>query len=105
VLLSRNTEKWWTAEAVAEELGVSAGSMAHALDGLCAHNLLDVKIGQSVLFRFAPRESEAALVKEVIEAYRTRRIAVLQLLTQRVDSLREFADAFRLGKKKGPNDG
>jgi hypothetical protein len=107
LLLSRSPEKWWSAAAVDEELGIGAGPVEGALDHLCSHNLLDVKIGRELLFRFAPREADQPLVRELADAYRARRLAVLQLFSRPVDSVREFADAFRIGakKKKGDSDG
>ena len=105
LLLARTPDKWWTAKAVADEIGDQPASASRALDGLCANNLLDVRIAQDVLFKYAPRAGDADLVRQLVETYRTRRIAVLQLLSRRVDSVREFAEAFRVGKKKGSEDG
>ena len=105
LLLSRSPDKWWTAPAVADELGGDTRSIGRTLDELCSQNLLDVRVAQDVLFKFAPRPEDAPLVRALGDAYRTRRMMVLQTLSKRVDSVRDFADAFKIGKKKGRDDG
>lgn len=99
LLLSRAPEKWWTAQAVADELGGEVRSVSRTLDELCSQNLLDVRVAQDVLFKFAPRPGDATDVRALAEAYRSKRMVVLQTLSKRVDSVRDFADAFKIGKK------
>jgi hypothetical protein len=105
LLLQRHPDRWWTASAVASDLGGDPPSVARSLDTLCARNLLDVRIAQDVLFRFAPRASDAATLRNIAEAYRTHRMVVLQLLSRQIDSARDFADAFRLRGRKEPDRG
>jgi hypothetical protein len=104
LLLARSPEKWWTAAAVASELGGDTASVSRTLDGLCAQNLLDVRVAQDVLFKFAPRPHDVPHVRALADAYRNKRMIVLQTLSKRVDSVRDFADAFKIGKKKGRDD-
>jgi hypothetical protein len=106
LLLQRSPDRWWSAEAVADELGVSPASMSAALDGLCSQNLLDVRVAQAVLFRYRPagtQDEEA--VRELVDAYRTRRLLVLKVVMPANESIRQFADAFRFGGKRERDDG
>jgi hypothetical protein len=106
LLLQRTPDRWWSAQAVADELGVSPASMAAALDALCAQNLLDVRVAQSLLFRYRPAGTEdEGSVRELVEAYRTRRLLVLKVVMPANESIRQFADAFRIGGKKERDDG
>ena len=105
LLLQRHADRWWTARGVADDIGGDAGSVARTLDDLCAQNLLDVRVAQDVLFKFAPRPRDTAALRDVADAYRSRRMVVLQFLSRRLESARDFADAFRLRRRKGSASG
>jgi len=55
LILHRTPEQAWTAESVARKLDLATETAAEALDHLCRHNLLDVRIGNAtLLFRYSP---------------------------------------------------
>ena len=54
LLLCRDEERWWNAAQLGDELGMSESRVASALEALASCNLLDVRIGSAVGYRFAP---------------------------------------------------
>ena len=54
LLVCQNEERWWSARQLCEELVLPEGLVSSALEALAAHNLLDVRIGTSLGYRFAP---------------------------------------------------
>jgi hypothetical protein len=98
LLLQRHPERSWNAPEVGEALGLDHRAVAHDLERLGARDLLDVRLGADVRYRFNPGTPEAvAGAQQVADAYRVRRGAVLAFVTaRRHRSLQDFSDAFRL---------
>jgi hypothetical protein len=102
VLLLHNAGQWWTAESVADELGISVSSAGAALEGLARRNLLDVRLAEEVCFQYRPasREQDEA-VRDLDRTYAAHRAAVAALVgAPPLDDVRAFADAFRIRKKE-----
>jgi hypothetical protein len=102
LFLVRHPARWWSAEALAEELGMPAPAAQLHLEHFSSRNLLAVRLAESVLYRYEPgREELSALVAEVAQAHFQLRDNVLALLTRPAsDSARLFAEAFHFRKDK-----
>jgi hypothetical protein len=108
-LLARSGDRSWTAAAVAVELGIDHHAASRALDALCARNLLDIRIGGELVFRYAPgseslrREAESFLREMDHDPLAAAKVIAEHLRErERSAALRAFTDAFLLrGKKKG----
>jgi hypothetical protein len=106
-LLAGSGDRSWTAKAVALELGIPDEAASAALDALCARNLLDIRIGEEMVFRYAPgseslrRDADAFLREMERDPLATAR-AIADHLRERERSaaLRAFTDAFLWGGKK-----
>lgn len=107
LLLRNHPGETWSAERVASKLNISSAAAQESLDQLGRQNLLDVMVGgQSFLFAYNPgnpalRES----VDRLVRAYTENRIEVMKVMSsdavERVrGSVKAFADAFLLGRKK-----
>jgi hypothetical protein len=69
VLLHDEPQRWWTPAAVAARLGTSNAAAAAALESLGRANLVDVRLGASLQYRYAPLDSRLlALVDEIAES-------------------------------------
>ena len=97
LLLCRQREQQWTAEAVARELRIDRGAAAAELADLQLHGLVALR-GSSYVY--APRAARAEqIVAELAAAYEDQRVAVINLIYSKPsDRIRVFADAFRLRK-------
>jgi hypothetical protein len=102
VLLLHNARQWWTAESLADELGLSVREAGAALEGLARRNLLDVRLAEEVCFQYKPASDEQdAAVRELDRTYAAHRAAVAALVAAPpLDDVRAFADAFRILKKE-----
>lgn len=110
-LLAMARDHSWTAADVSRDLGVPVAEAAAALDQLCAHNLLDVRIGGELHFRYCPGAEElrddAETFLRVLEQKPlelAKLIAERRRERERTAALRAFVDAFLLrdqGKKNG----
>lgn len=105
LFMHRHASRWWAARTLAAELEMPADAVQLHLEHLSARNLLDVRIAESVIYRYLPaREELSELVEEVARAHYLHRDAVVAVLASRLNgSARLFADAFQL--RKGKRDG
>ncbi len=70
LLLYREPRVWRGADTVARHLGVALQSAEQALENLGARNLLDVRIGSTLVYRFAPVDKAVVpLLNEVARAH------------------------------------
>jgi hypothetical protein len=99
LLLQGDAARWWSASQVADELRVGQVMARQALEELGTTNLLDMRIGTDLTYRFAPWQPEAArFVDEIAGArYDAREIVALRGGTT---AAKRFADAFRLRTHK-----
>jgi hypothetical protein len=102
LLLYRYPERSWTARDIADTLRLSPRAAARDLEMLARRNLLDVRLGDTVRYRYAPAVPElAAAARAVAECYRDKRTEIVALVAARGRrSLRDFADAFRITKDR-----
>lgn len=54
LLLHRDASRWWSAEQIAEELAIRVDVAARALEMLAGRNLLDVRVGGTLAYCWAP---------------------------------------------------
>jgi DNA-binding IclR family transcriptional regulator len=74
LLLHEHADRSWNASEVAVALRLTPSAAAEQLERLCQHDLLDVRLGNEVRYRFGPATSRlAAAVQRVARAYRTHR--------------------------------
>lgn len=103
VLLRSDPDRWWTVDAVAAALRMSSNSAAQALEALSVGNLLDVRLGEGLAYRFAPLSDDVArAVEELADMHFRSRDAILTAIASQRSALaaRRIADAFRLSGKK-----
>jgi RIO-like serine/threonine protein kinase len=107
LLLYRQHGRWWTAEAVNEELRMSLQSAQDCLSHLHGAKLVERSQDQQVTFRLEPALSGSeAVIGQLAEHFKLRVSSVIDAIyAPKRDTLREFADAFRLVKKKDADDG
>ncbi len=75
--MARDESRWWNARQLAQELSLAETTVASALEGLAARNLLDVRIGGTLGYRFSPLESTARqAIDEAIRRPRQARAVV-----------------------------
>ena len=99
LLLRAEADSWWTAERVAATLRAGVEGSRHALEALGSRNLLDVRIGSDLSYRFAPwHESAAHYMTEIAEhPYEAREIVA----RAGGSAAERFANAFRIRKSDG----
>jgi hypothetical protein len=66
--LASDDTRWWSAEQAAEALGRSPAVVSEALELLAGRNLLDVKIGTALSYRFSPLHDTARRAVEELAA-------------------------------------
>lgn len=101
LLLQRDDARWWNAEQIAEELRVGPNASAGALEALASSNLLDVRIGTALTYRYSPVQAgDRQLLTEIALDHYTARELVAGG-DNVAAAARRFADAFRLRKTNG----
>jgi hypothetical protein len=98
LLLMQAPDRWWDAASVASALGSREDVARRTLDRFASRNLLAIRVTADVRYQFQPGEEGLQRTMTLFaEAFRTNRLAVLQLVTGRPQrSIRDFADAFRI---------
>jgi len=96
--LVQSGDRWWDADDAAREFGMAVPEARAALDHLAARNLLDIRIGEDLHYRFRPGTPELGdAARAAAEAYRQRPLDVARLVQPAERrSVRDFADAFRI---------
>ena len=81
LLLGREPERYWSSTAAAEATGLPPRVTAGVLELLAARNLLDVRLGEALLYRFDPAAFETrAAAHAILEAGWRQRGAVLRII-------------------------
>lgn len=98
LLLYHHGDRSWDADSVAESLRLAPRIAAAHLERLAGRDLLDVRIGEEMRYRFSPvTDRQTTMVKRLAASYRENRSAVVALVTaRRLRALQDFADAFRI---------
>jgi hypothetical protein len=107
LLLHRHPDRWWTADQVNRELRTSLQSALQCLDAMRHAALAEEKKDGERSFRFrAADEDIARIVRVLRDLFRDRMASIVDIIyVPRQDSIRDFADAFRLTKNGGSKDG
>ena len=102
LLLYAEPARPWTAADVATNLRVDPTWTDAQLSELAAHELVRSEGGTPPAFRYAPGNADLdATVAELCVAYEDRRVSVISLIYSKpTDSLKSFADAFRIRKER-----
>ena len=102
-LLHDHQERAVTADRVQETIRSSLASVKQHLEYLARIGVLAPVAEEAGAYRFAPADEVLARqVRGVVEAYRARRVSVLEFIYRErepTDRLRSFSDAFRLRPK------
>jgi hypothetical protein len=107
LLLEQEPDRWWSADDVAAELQTSRGAAGLRLEGLASKNLLDVRISDDLFYRYAPvSPALQAAVSETVLAYKGNPVAVTAgIYSLPLDEIRDFAEAFRIRKRRDNDHG
>jgi hypothetical protein len=95
----REPGRWISSDQVAAELHVIR-RLDHVLEALARQNLLDVRLGRDVLYRFVSAPPTLVdVVHRLAAEYSERRLLVMESLGAEAPA-RSFADAFRIRSKR-----
>lgn len=101
LLLRRHPNEPWTAQAISQELRSSPTSINLRLSHLVRGRIVEQC---EMNFSYNPdSQFEQKIAKDLAEAYRVRRVKVLELIFSPMKKARPFADAFRVIKSKEPD--
>ena len=101
LFLARHRERYCSPTMVAAETGLLTSAAATALETLASRNLLDVRIGEAVLYKLDPASAEArARVELALQAAWQNRGAVIRSIIRGPSAAHDFADAFRVTRKR-----
>ena len=102
-LLQNDSTRWWTTEAIAAHLRTSEASAAAAMEALGRSNVVDVRVGGALSYRYAPVDPKLArVVDEIAEAHYHARDDLVARVTgvrHAGDAARRIAEAFRITGK------
>jgi hypothetical protein len=100
LLLRGERERWWRESDVFDIVRSSLQSVAERLQQLSAAGFLERR--EPTSYRYAPKNPERAqLVDQLADAYRFRRVAVIDAIYRPPTAASELARAFRI-KRKDP---
>ncbi len=102
MLLRDHRDRCWTANAVGKRLATNRDMAAMQLNKLRDRELLiSTNEAAEESYQFQPAPHLEAVVEELATLYRQRPVRVIaEIYTEPVDSVRTFADSFRLRKDK-----
>lgn len=100
LLLDRDRARYWSAAGAAAPLGITEAVARRAFEALASRNLLEVRLGEDVLYRLDPAASARSGVQRLIEAARQHRVDVLNAIACAASAAADFADAFRLTRRR-----
>jgi hypothetical protein len=99
--LARNRQRYSSAETISGDIGLPARVAAAALEALASRNLLDVRIAEAVLYKLDPTSADSrGIVDRTLEAAWQNRALVLKAILAGSSAARDFADAFRVTRKR-----
>jgi hypothetical protein len=95
-LLKRNPNRAWSPEEISGELRTNPSYASAQLTELAASGLISVA---EKVYRYSPQEADVSAIEELERLYASRRSAVIGFIySQPIDSIRNFADAFKIKK-------
>ena len=92
-------DRWWDAAGLARTMFIAESRAARALERLARTNLLDIRISDAIRYRFQPGSDDLAIRAAAFSAAYHKSPADIVKLVARChvsDSVRDFADAFRI---------
>lgn len=101
-VLCQDAERLWSAAEIAAELGITARAAEQTLDELVARGLVDIRIGERLLYRFAPiRPDLERQARRFAAIYPLRRAAAFAEIARGAAApVHDFADAFRIRRQR-----
>ena len=105
MLLSREPERWWTADAAHRELRSSLEACAQDLRTLAKEGLAEVSTDPDIRYRYRlARPEDEPVMTRLSELFRTHFHSLVHAVyAARRRDIQAFADAFKL-KKSGKDD-
>jgi hypothetical protein len=101
LLLRGRPERWWSERNVFESIRSSLLSVSDRLAELSAAGFLERSEHEQLTYRYAPNTpTRIRLIDELAEAYRQRRIAVIDAIYRPRTPASELARAFRIKRKE-----
>jgi hypothetical protein len=107
MLLSREPERWWTADSVNRELRSSIEACAQDLRMLAKEGLAEVIADADPRYRYRlARAEDEPVMARLTELFRTHFHALVHAVyARRRRDVRAFADAFKIKKDRKDDDG
>jgi predicted transcriptional regulator len=98
LLLLAAQDRSWSAAEIFQKIQSSQASVDQRLQSLVTAGLL--ARDETGRFRFSPKdEATRNLVKDLADAYRTRRVRIIEAIyTRKTDAVQSFANAFKFRK-------
>jgi hypothetical protein len=109
LLAHRDSDRDWTANSVAAELGITATLAKEALEALCREKLLRAHTTGPSSFVASQVPETKLLVEKLAQAYQELRFDIAAILATnaierlRTRALKTFSDSFIIGRKKDRN--
>jgi hypothetical protein len=101
MLLRRDAEHYANAAAIGDRTGLTSAAAADALEALAGRGILDVRLTDTIKYRYSPATDEQRRAFDSIaELWRTDRHVLIDTLAAKRHVLKDFSDAFRIGKDK-----
>jgi hypothetical protein len=101
LLLCSKREKWWSEAEVFAVIRSSLPSVADRLAELSAAGFLERLEQQTLTYRYAPNTPDRIrLIDELEEAYRRRRVAVIDAIYRPQTPATQLAQAFKIKRKE-----
>ncbi len=100
LLLHAAKDRQWRASDIARELRIDPAWTAQQLQALCSGGILNCIDGADPLFSYAPRDPNLdQTIGLLAREYAERRVTIIGLIFSKpTDTLKSFADAFRIRK-------
>jgi hypothetical protein len=102
MLLFQDADRWWSAQSVGEELGISSGAAGALLEDLSSRTLLDARVAETVVFRYRPvTDVLKSSVDDLASLYAEKPSETIRLVSAiAADPIRGLADASNTGPRK-----
>jgi hypothetical protein len=101
LLVASDSERWWSAADVNRQIRASEQACQVQLESLAALGLLESRgEGSGKAFRFGTQDPALRASVEALRDFHGQRYHTLIDLIYAIDRAQEFAEAFRLRKKK-----
>ena len=106
LLLQRNPLRWWSAHQVNGELKTSLEAATKHLEHLHGARLLQQRTAAVQEYRFDAADAHLAAIVQLAALSKDWLTSIVEAIyAPRKSSIRDFAEAFRVGKKGDQNDG